>query len=74
MSKYEEVETMASNFHIKFRKSRGNLHFRPKGKKGFDIAPNGSRVLISPPESHNMGKKLYRRRPCFDREKKRKIC
>lgn len=134
MSKYEEVETMASNFYVKFRKSRGNLHFRPKGifdgnsawelinlihdkynghgrvfidtcglgkispfgccvfkdhldaailpfrrlffkgEKGFDIAPNGSRVLITPPESHSMGKELYRRRPCFDREKKRKIC
>ena len=124
---------MASNFHIKFRKSKGNLHFWPKGifdgnsawelinlihdkyngqgrvfidtcalgkispfgccifndhldetilpfrrlffkgEKGFDIAPNGSRVLITPPESHNMGKELYRRRPCFDCEKKRKF-
>jgi hypothetical protein len=131
MSKYEEVETMASNFHIKFRKNRGNLHFRPKGifdgnsawelinlihdkyngqgrvfidtcglgkispfgccifkdhlytdilpcrrlffkgEKGFDIAPNGSRVLITPPRGNNPGHGMCRRQPCFDRVKKR---
>ncbi len=124
MLKYEKVETMASNFHIKFRKSRGNLHLRPKGtfdgnsawelihlvhdkydgqgrvfidtgglgevspfgrcifkdhldatilpfrrlffkgEKGFDIAPNGSRVLITPPRGNQLGHGMCRQRPC----------
>lgn len=131
MLKYEEVETMAANFNITFRKSRGNLYFRPKGafdgnsawelinlihdkyngqgrvfidtcrlgkispfgccifkdhldanilpfrrlffkgEKGFDIAPNGSQVLIVSPESHDRDNGKCRRRQCFNGVKKR---